>query len=83
MTTQLLRPVTSSRALDLDPFQTDAIESLREAPRSGNRRILLKAPKHDSGKRSWPRHQETRWPMVRKRMSTLVGEGKMPYGTGH
>ena len=44
MTTELLRPVTSSRALELYPFQTEAIESLRVAARSGNRRIILCAP---------------------------------------
>ena len=35
MTTELLRPVTSSRALELYPFQTEAIESLRVAARTG------------------------------------------------
>ena len=44
MTTELLRPVTSSRALELYSFQTEAIESLRVAARSGNRRIILCAP---------------------------------------
>ena len=44
MTTELLRPVTSARALELYPFQTEAIESLRVAARSGNRRIILCAP---------------------------------------
>ena len=43
-TTELLRPVTGPKALELYPFQTEAIESLRVAARSGNRRIILCAP---------------------------------------
>ena len=44
MTTDLLRPVTGPKALDLWAFQTEAIESLRVTARSGNKRIILCAP---------------------------------------
>ena len=44
MTTDLLRPVTGPKSLDLWPFQTEAIESLRVTARSGNKRIILCAP---------------------------------------
>ena len=44
MTTELLRPITGPKALDLRPYQVEAIESLRVAARSGNRRIILCAP---------------------------------------
>ena len=44
MTTELLRPVVGPKALELYPFQAEAIESLRVAARSGNRRIILCAP---------------------------------------
>ena len=44
MTTELLRPITGPKSLDLRPYQVEAIESLRVAARSGNRRIILCAP---------------------------------------
>ena len=44
MTTDLLRPVTGPKALELYPFQTEAIESTRVEARSGNQRIILCSP---------------------------------------
>ena len=44
MTTELLRPVTVPKSLDLRPYQVEAIELLRVAARAGNRRIILCAP---------------------------------------
>ena len=44
MTTELLRPVVGPKALELYPYQVEAIESLRVAARSGNQRIILCAP---------------------------------------
>ena len=44
MTTELLRPLTDPKALDLRLYQTEAIESLRVAARSGFQRIILCAP---------------------------------------
>ena len=44
MTTELLRPVTCPKTLDLWPFQEAAIEMLRAVLRSGKRRVILCAP---------------------------------------
>ena len=44
MTTELLRPLTGPKSLDLRLYQVEAIESLRVAARSGFQRIILCAP---------------------------------------
>ena len=44
MTTELLRPLTGPKTLDLRLYQTETIESLRVAARSGFQRIILCAP---------------------------------------
>ena len=44
MTTELLRPLTDPKTLDLRLYQVEAIELLRVAARVGNQRIILCAP---------------------------------------